>query len=501
MPVFASVAGVLMLVGLVGAVAYRLTMVPCDHGARAESAMFFEASSNGVHSAQPDAAGVAQSEPSFEFMPSAQAAASGGLTADMPPTASIRAASEALTLPAPLDRTVPAASLTASSPGAGVSAEARLIVLPMVFSNNSVVTKAADGAENPQAGATSLSPSSKPASQVATEAPAAPPANPSASAAMSVDATPVPAAVQPEDPSPTAATVLPSQAAAGDADTPTVPAIAQPPVASASTETEAPSPPSSAQSPAPDNAMSSPVVPSTAASTAASDAAGTDTHTGSAAVQSLAPSSAAQSEPPPSDALPPAAPPEAMESDAGSDTGPTTTGIKPSARVGASTEAAPSFSSTPAVAPEVPASGAAVAVAPALPAALVPAAAAPPATQSPAATNAVPTVTATSKAPSVTSASSRFVSPDLGSLLSRGDVMLELGDISTARLLYQRAAAAGSAKAATALGKTYDPTFLASIKVSGLAPDRAAAASWYRKGADLGDAEAADRLARIAKAQ
>ena len=67
--------------------------------------------------------------------------------------------------------------------------------------------------------------------------------------------------------------------------------------------------------------------------------------------------------------------------------------------------------------------------------------------------------------------------------------------------LYERAAALGSAKAATALGKTYDPAFLASIQVSGLAPNRAAAASWYRKGADLGDAEAADRLARLTTTQ
>jgi TPR repeat protein len=79
--------------------------------------------------------------------------------------------------------------------------------------------------------------------------------------------------------------------------------------------------------------------------------------------------------------------------------------------------------------------------------------------------------------------------------------MLALGDISAARLLYERAAALGSAKAATALGKTYDPAFLASIQVSGLAPNAAAAASWYRKGADLGDAEAADRLGKLAKAQ
>ena len=79
--------------------------------------------------------------------------------------------------------------------------------------------------------------------------------------------------------------------------------------------------------------------------------------------------------------------------------------------------------------------------------------------------------------------------------------MLALGDISAARLLYERAAALGSAKAATTVGKTYDPAFLASIQVSGLTPNPAAAASWYRKGADLGDAEAADRLTRLTATQ
>ncbi len=79
--------------------------------------------------------------------------------------------------------------------------------------------------------------------------------------------------------------------------------------------------------------------------------------------------------------------------------------------------------------------------------------------------------------------------------------MLALGDISAARLLYERAASIGSARAATALGKTYDPAFLTSIQVSGLAPNRSAAVLWYRKGAEMGDAEAADRLARLTAAQ
>src|SRR5271165_4840054 len=90
----------------------------------------------------------------------------------------------------------------------------------------------------------------------------------------------------------------------------------------------------------------------------------------------------------------------------------------------------------------------------------------------------------------------RFATADLTLLLSRGDTMLALGDISAARLLYQRAAALGSARAATAVGKTYDPVFLASIHATGISADRGVAAEWYRKGAALGDREGAAGLAR-----
>jgi hypothetical protein len=86
---------------------------------------------------------------------------------------------------------------------------------------------------------------------------------------------------------------------------------------------------------------------------------------------------------------------------------------------------------------------------------------------------------------------------DLTLLLSRADAMLALGDISAARRLYERAAALGSARAATAAGKTYDPAFLASIGVQGIVPDQATATEWYRKAAALGDREAADHLAKL----
>ena len=82
-------------------------------------------------------------------------------------------------------------------------------------------------------------------------------------------------------------------------------------------------------------------------------------------------------------------------------------------------------------------------------------------------------------------------------LLSRGDAMVALGDIAAARLFYERAAGLGSAQGAVSLGKTYDPRFLASIQAAGVTPNRDAAASWYQKGAALGDTEGSHLLVML----
>jgi predicted nucleic acid-binding Zn-ribbon protein len=79
-------------------------------------------------------------------------------------------------------------------------------------------------------------------------------------------------------------------------------------------------------------------------------------------------------------------------------------------------------------------------------------------------------------------------------MVRRGDALLQYGDVSAARLLYERAASTGSARAATAMGKTFDATVLAGIGAVGLSPDPALAALWYRRGLSLGDEEAGTRL-------
>ncbi len=81
-------------------------------------------------------------------------------------------------------------------------------------------------------------------------------------------------------------------------------------------------------------------------------------------------------------------------------------------------------------------------------------------------------------------------------LMRRGAELVRLGDISAARLAFGRAVAAGEAAAATALGRTYDPGFLAEIGGRGIEGDTAEAARWYRRGAEMGDAAAAALLGR-----
>jgi hypothetical protein len=82
-------------------------------------------------------------------------------------------------------------------------------------------------------------------------------------------------------------------------------------------------------------------------------------------------------------------------------------------------------------------------------------------------------------------------------LLQRGDTALAEGDIIAARMLYERAAALGSAAAATSAGKTYDGEFLSQAGVRGIQADQSSAMAWFRKAAALGDPEARARLAHI----
>jgi hypothetical protein len=89
---------------------------------------------------------------------------------------------------------------------------------------------------------------------------------------------------------------------------------------------------------------------------------------------------------------------------------------------------------------------------------------------------------------------------EVAMLVKRGKEHLMNGDISSARLLLRRAAEAGNADAALALGSTFDPTFIARLGAIGVATDAAKAREWYQKAAQLGSSLATQQLATLARA-
>lgn len=79
---------------------------------------------------------------------------------------------------------------------------------------------------------------------------------------------------------------------------------------------------------------------------------------------------------------------------------------------------------------------------------------------------------------------------------------MAIGDLSGARLFFERAAASGSAAAARAMAETYDPRLLAERRVVGFSPDPVAALAWYRRAAALGLArDVAPAIARLEAAR
>jgi TPR repeat protein len=95
-------------------------------------------------------------------------------------------------------------------------------------------------------------------------------------------------------------------------------------------------------------------------------------------------------------------------------------------------------------------------------------------------------------------APARRIDPDeLDALLKRAKGLLAIGDITSARLLLERAADAQEAEAALMLAGTYDPQVLGSQDLRSVTPDAAAARVWYQKAAQLGSADAKRRLGQL----
>jgi TPR repeat protein len=99
-----------------------------------------------------------------------------------------------------------------------------------------------------------------------------------------------------------------------------------------------------------------------------------------------------------------------------------------------------------------------------------------------------------SAAPGVVDTVAALDPEEIAGLVKRGRELIAKGEISAARLVLRRAAEAGNAPAALALGATYDPIFLEKPGIRDFFPDIAMARAWYHKAKDLGSAEAARRL-------
>jgi hypothetical protein len=106
---------------------------------------------------------------------------------------------------------------------------------------------------------------------------------------------------------------------------------------------------------------------------------------------------------------------------------------------------------------------------------------------------------ATGDQASPASKSVRMLDPEeIKLLMKQGERLIAAGDVVTARTVFQRAAEAGDADAAMALGATYDPHVLAKLGVVGVSADVEQARSWYQRAETLGSRDARQWLDLLA---
>lgn len=89
------------------------------------------------------------------------------------------------------------------------------------------------------------------------------------------------------------------------------------------------------------------------------------------------------------------------------------------------------------------------------------------------------------------------VSEETAALTERGDALMRLSDVSSARQFYLLAARRGDPVAYTAVASTYDPVFLQTSGVRGARGDATQAIDWYRQAMRRGDPLARSRLASL----
>jgi hypothetical protein len=112
----------------------------------------------------------------------------------------------------------------------------------------------------------------------------------------------------------------------------------------------------------------------------------------------------------------------------------------------------------------------------------------------------VPPVSAPQTAPTPSDSNAlRLDNEEIDTMVKRGQDFLKNGDLASARLLLKRAADAGNANAALALGATFDPLVIQRLGAVGAEPDTARAREWYQKAAELGSDVASQQLNKLAQ--
>jgi hypothetical protein len=88
----------------------------------------------------------------------------------------------------------------------------------------------------------------------------------------------------------------------------------------------------------------------------------------------------------------------------------------------------------------------------------------------------------------------------IASKMKLGVELMTYGEVTKARVMFQRVADAGDGAGAFALAETYDPLVLEGLRLrKGIMPDLALAHSWYERARDLGSPDAQDRILRLAQ--
>jgi hypothetical protein len=85
----------------------------------------------------------------------------------------------------------------------------------------------------------------------------------------------------------------------------------------------------------------------------------------------------------------------------------------------------------------------------------------------------------------------------VATLIARGEQGFQQADLALARALFERAAEAGSARAALLMAETYDANALGRHGIQGALPDPMLARQWYQRARSLGAPEADERLSRL----